>query len=637
MSIVLQYNRNIGFASIRIRIGANSGLNVRIIRTNSTNPVRNVRIVPAAFASNYTSQIFQPQFLSIIKPFNHIRFTGWQKISTSSKSWLTRTLPSSQTQNGYDGVAIEHMLDLIRITKVPSVWFSFPLQSASYNYNMTLLLASGLADSSHNITIYYDAGSAEISTDSDRHVESLNLFAIFNQVIANNKSLDHITLMPTASVTNYQYAPYLISRFGSALSQVKAVGVPAQFGKSANGWDHYDSAGQWDLTYADWTPTQLIEELRTSSLVSEQALNTMRQVIIAANPNIQFVAFTGGPALTAFTYGYRAALNTAKNCISKNTFPCTWANTRMNLLNQTAAAAAMPALVANASLEQKVQNSLISLVRDPRVTDIYMDFLERWKRIGGGLFTSAPLVQPVVSCPTGGGGCGNGGMFESPAFAAACAATGCPLYTPIVKYYNQGLKSALPFTSADLPPPLAVRMAASCAQPCRWGTCFNGTCACFAGYNGPTCSVRSSGSVTKPNDCNNDTGINLAGIADWSTEWPFVDLFKTSRAWISQSFTFGTPWSMSTPQALLPNGYPQSLVPTQKLSTIMARDVHGHMRAGKFVCLYDGDGILNFGMDVIAYKRGVGRIELTVQPSTGLNNGIFLMIERTVRAWVLQK
>ncbi|HSI25011.1 MAG TPA: hypothetical protein VK952_05270, partial [Methylotenera sp.] len=29
-------------------------------------------------------------------------------------------------------------------------------------------------------------------------------------------------------------------------------------------------------------------------------------------------------------------------------------------------------------------------------------------------------------------------------------------------------------------------------------------------------------------------GINLAGLADWNTELPFVDLFRMSREWVSQ-------------------------------------------------------------------------------------------------------
>ncbi len=43
--------------------------------------------------------------------------------------------------------------------------------------------------------------------------------------------------------------------------------------------------------------------------------------------------------------------------------------------------------------------------------------------------------------------------------------------------------------------------------------------------------------------------------------------------------------------------------------------------------LYDGDGILEFLMDdVKEVKRFVGRIELTIEPTLGFNNGILLRI-----------
>ena len=32
-------------------------------------------------------------------------------------------------------------------------------------------------------------------------------------------------------------------------------------------------------------------------------------------------------------------------------------------------------------------------------------------------------------------------------------------------------------------------------------------------------------------------GSNIAGIADWSPEWKFVDVHKSSRGWTAQDFT----------------------------------------------------------------------------------------------------
>jgi len=43
-----------------------------------------------------------------------------------------------------------------------------------------------------------------------------------------------------------------------------------------------------------------------------------------------------------------------------------------------------------------------------------------------------------------------------------------------------------------------------------------------------------------PTPARSRLGMNLAGTAYWSTEHPFVDVFKTSRVWISQKK--GQPW-----------------------------------------------------------------------------------------------
>jgi hypothetical protein len=40
---------------------------------------------------------------------------------------------------------------------------------------------------------------------------------------------------------------------------------------------------------------------------------------------------------------------------------------------------------------------------------------------------------------------------------------------------------------------------------------------------------------SKADVANARLGINLAGIADWGTEQPFVDFFHMSRDWVSQS------------------------------------------------------------------------------------------------------
>jgi hypothetical protein len=47
-----------------LRISPASGFDVRITATNTSDPVRNIRVVASAFEGNYSSQVFQPAFLA---------------------------------------------------------------------------------------------------------------------------------------------------------------------------------------------------------------------------------------------------------------------------------------------------------------------------------------------------------------------------------------------------------------------------------------------------------------------------------------------------------------------------------------------------------------------------------------------
>ncbi|ERN42759.1 hypothetical protein KR51_00006080 [Rubidibacter lacunae KORDI 51-2] len=93
-------------------------------------------------------------------------------------------------------------------------------------------------------------------------------------------------------------------------------------------------------------------------------------------------------------------------------------------------------------------------------------------------------------------------------------------------------------------------------------------------------------------------GTNLAGAIDYSTEYPFVDLFKMSRPWIPQSNDeFNTReydaldldergWVRSLPETNAPVRY-------RRVVTLMH-----YYNGGEFVVLYDGEGTLEYSLDV---------------------------------------
>ena len=93
---------------------------------------------------------------------------------------------------------------------------------------------------------------------------------------------------------------------------------------------------------------------------------------------------------------------------------------------------------------------------------------------------------------------------------------------------------------------------------------------------------------------------------------------KKSRAWVSncvQGCDWGEGPAIIGETAL---GYPVEIAANQVLGAMMLRDLEQHFPETKFVCLYDGDGILDFTMDdVRAVRRGVGRIEVDVEFGLG--------------------
>ena len=103
-------------------------------------------------------------------------------------------------------------------------------------------------------------------------------------------------------------------------------------------------------------------------------------------------------------------------------------------------------------------------------------------------------------------------------------------------------------------------------------------------------------------------GINLAAVSDASTEMVFTDLFKQSRPWISQQQ--GKGWGEGPPLDVDPDGWIHSLRPRQYATAIMCSS--GGHPPGDYLCLYEGEGELEFGGNTKASESSPGRISLEV-------------------------
>ena len=92
-----------------------------------------------------------------------------------------------------------------------------------------------------------------------------------------------------------------------------------------------------------------------------------------------------------------------------------------------------------------------------------------------------------------------------------------------------------------------------------------------------------------PPDAQPRLGINLAGPADWMTELPFVDVFRTSRPWISQKKgrRLGPGAGTGTRRIRLgQDGWSPAATPRR----CSARSAAGIIPSGVYTVLYEGEG-----------------------------------------------
>ncbi|MBQ9873897.1 MAG: hypothetical protein IJM30_05500 [Thermoguttaceae bacterium] len=109
-------------------------------------------------------------------------------------------------------------------------------------------------------------------------------------------------------------------------------------------------------------------------------------------------------------------------------------------------------------------------------------------------------------------------------------------------------------------------------------------------------------------------GINLAGVCDWNTELPFVDVFRETREWVSQRE--GEGWGKGPTLELDERGWVKRLEENCWVEVPLCTINGGHYPSGVFTVLYDGEGKIEFGNAKIVSERE-GSIEIDVDSSNG--------------------
>ncbi|KIC14091.1 hypothetical protein [Leisingera sp. ANG-Vp] len=128
--------------------------------------------------------------------------------------------------------------------------------------------------------------------------------------------------------------------------------------------------------------------------------------------------------------------------------------------------------------------------------------------------------------------------------------------------------------------------------------------------------------------------INLAAIADWSTQAPFLDHFKTARPWIGH---LPRRWGGADHDDLLaagyldPDGWPTAIPPELgSIGTVILTDLPEDAVSlkGRYVLRFEGQGIVEVAGRAENVRYGKGEVQFDYAPGPG---PVEIRIQRTGR------
>jgi hypothetical protein len=338
----------------------NGGIFLKLIASDTADPVRNIRVIMPGFLDSYQSEPFHPLFVERLKPYGLLRFMRWLRINDSTLStWAQRPTPNTFSQATDKGVALEYVVALANQTQ-KHAWVNVPhLATDDFVARMALLLRDNLDP---DLDIYL-----EFSNEVWNAIYSQGVHAQLEGLIAGYSNDPWIAQNNWGSKRAVEIFEIFDQVFGAQKTRlVKVLGGMAAFtGPSIWTLDFQNAYQKADaLAIAPYfggelgSPSQAAQTLtKTVAQIldtCEQDVNTTVSGWITQN---KVVADARGLRLIASEGGQRM--------VAEGPF------TGNQILNQKFTAAN----------------------RDARMGDIYSAYLDRWAALSGG-----DLMTAYVSC-----------------------------------------------------------------------------------------------------------------------------------------------------------------------------------------------------------------------------------------------
>jgi hypothetical protein len=152
---------------------------------------------------------------------------------------------------------------------------------------------------------------------------------------------------------------------------------------------------------------------------------------------------------------------------------------------------------------------------------------------------------------------------------------------------------------------------------------------CPAGNTGWTANAtvrqHSAPAPRGPQGTGSAIGVNLVYQAYWSSQQPFIDLFKGASNWLPQHKD-GWEWDTGEPLDLDPQGWVRRLRPGQAAGVLMVRGLGGRYPGGAYTLFFDGEGRIELLGDGEVLERRGQQLKVKVTPSDA---GIHLKLLET--------
>lgn len=327
------------------------GFGVSIATTNPANYVRNVRVIMPGLESTYKTEMFNPTFIESIKNYKVLRFMDWMNTNGSAQvNWADRPKPTD-AQWTLKGAPLEIVCALANKVHADP-WVCVPhratddyvrqmatVMKAQLNpgirawmeysnevWNWGFPQASYASQRGLSLGLTTDQYAAVFMFHSRRTVECAK---IFTSVFADESRL--VRVMGAQSAGSWWAGEML--KYNNAYQFVDAVAIAPYFGGYMGGSGDYSRIKSQGVEGT-------INELRNTAL--PEAYGWIDAcAAVAAQYNVALVAYEGGQHLVGV----------------------------------------------GAPMEDATLNSIFDAVnRDPRMGQLYTDYLNYWKSKGGDIF-----------------------------------------------------------------------------------------------------------------------------------------------------------------------------------------------------------------------------------------------------------